>query len=185
MIGEMAHVIGRSAAGPRGVPEGGADTYDNLILLCPTHHTHIDKAPGEFPEDLLRAWKTEHEGLIRNTDAASRLSDRSDLCREVSRLLAANKIVFETLGPRSERALKDPASNLASVWQLRRIDRIVPNNRRILNVLDANAGLLTRDDVDVVEQFRVHAEAYEHHVYERVDDYPQFPQSFTDRFAIR
>ncbi len=52
IIGEMAHVIARQPKGRRGVPGGGSNSYDNLILLCPTHHTEIDKAPegAEFPQ---------------------------------------------------------------------------------------------------------------------------------------
>jgi HNH endonuclease len=62
VIGEMAHVIAKSPKGPRGVQQGGEDTYDNLILLCPNHHSEIDKAPaGTFPPDTLRDWKKQHE----------------------------------------------------------------------------------------------------------------------------
>jgi 5-methylcytosine-specific restriction endonuclease McrA len=61
-IGEMAHVIARKPGGPRGKAGGGADDYANLILLCPTCHTRIDKAPeGEYPEPMLHEWKQEHE----------------------------------------------------------------------------------------------------------------------------
>src|SRR2546428_9139485 len=64
-VGEMAHVIAKKPGGPRGKSGGGADSYANLILLCPTCHTHVDKAPGEYPEDLLKKWKSDHEGEIR------------------------------------------------------------------------------------------------------------------------
>ena len=185
VVGEMAHVIGRKPSARRGRPKGGSDAYDNLILLCPTHHTHIDKAPeGTYPEDLLRRWKSEQEDLIRKAGSATHCSTRNDLSREIMRLLASNKAVFEALGPRSEAAVKDPMSNLFSAWQLRRLDRILPNNRKILNIIDANAKLLSAEDVRIVEQFRVHAEAYEQHVYERLDTYPTFPQVFADRFSI-
>jgi len=49
LIGEMAHVVAREEKGPRGKKGGGADTYENLILLCPTHHRMVDKAPDRFP----------------------------------------------------------------------------------------------------------------------------------------
>jgi hypothetical protein len=50
VIGEMAHVIAKKPGGPRGVVTGGEDTYENLVLLCPTHHTEVDKSPpGAFP----------------------------------------------------------------------------------------------------------------------------------------
>ena len=36
VIGEMAHVVAKKPGGPRGVVSGGDDTYENLVLLCPT-----------------------------------------------------------------------------------------------------------------------------------------------------
>jgi hypothetical protein len=184
VVGEMAHVIARKPAGPRGTSDGGSDRYDNLILLCPTHHRHIDKAPeGTYSEDLLREWKTQHEDLTRNSARAAKYTTRAELRREVSRLLAANRALFEKLGPHSEGASQDPMSNMFSIWQLRRLDRILPNNRRILNVLDANANLLTTQEIRVTEEFRVHAEAYEHHVFDRLDKYPTFPRAFEHMFT--
>ena len=62
VIGEMAHVIARSPAGPRGRHAPSDNTYENLILLCPTHHTLVDKAPeGSFTPDQLIQWKSQHE----------------------------------------------------------------------------------------------------------------------------
>src|SRR6266576_528042 len=62
VLGEMAHVIPQSSKGPRGT-DGvtGPDTYENLILLCPYHHEIVDKAPADFPSELLRQWKRQHE----------------------------------------------------------------------------------------------------------------------------
>jgi 5-methylcytosine-specific restriction endonuclease McrA len=66
-LGQMAHVIAQSPAGPRGNSAGGGDAYDNLILLCPTCHREIDKTPsGVFSGFLLHSWKKEHEERIRN-----------------------------------------------------------------------------------------------------------------------
>ena len=45
VIGEMAHVIAKSPTGPRGGGVGGDDTYENLVLLCPTHHTLVQQSP--------------------------------------------------------------------------------------------------------------------------------------------
>lgn len=63
-IGEMAHIIGKKETARRSIKGGGSDSYYNLILLCPTCHTHVDKAPeGTYPESLLHAWKNEVEAL--------------------------------------------------------------------------------------------------------------------------
>jgi hypothetical protein len=186
VIGEMAHVIGRKPTARRAVPEGGADTYDNLILLCPTHHKHVDKAPeGTYSTDLLHVWKKQHEEKVRAAGTNQQFKNAEELHREIARLLAANKALHDTFGPRSEIAMRDPVSNAFSVWDLRRLDRILPTNRKILNLLDVNRQLLSNTEVELAERFRVHAEAYERHVYDRLDNYPLFPQEFARIFSIK
>jgi WXG100 protein secretion system (Wss), protein YukD/HNH endonuclease len=65
VIGEIAHVIARSPTGPRGSDKPPNDKYDNLILLCPTHHTLVDKASeGVFTPEILLEWKTLHENRM-------------------------------------------------------------------------------------------------------------------------
>lgn len=60
-IAEMAHVIPHGAAGPRHEarpPDNfEADSFDNLILLCPTCHTKIDKGLEAYPRNILLDWK--------------------------------------------------------------------------------------------------------------------------------
>lgn len=65
LTGEMAHIIAQSSAGPRGAVDAGSDSYENLILLCPTCHRKIDKSPeGTYTIDMLHIWKTEHEDWV-------------------------------------------------------------------------------------------------------------------------
>src|SRR5688500_6402408 len=55
-VAEMAHILAASTAGPRAnsaLTAAQCRAYENLILLCPTCHTFIDKAPDEFPDSLL------------------------------------------------------------------------------------------------------------------------------------
>ena len=181
----MAHVIGNKPTAARGTPEGGADTYDNLILLCPTHHTHIDKSPeGTYPVELLHEWKRQHEELISNAGKTSRYENFEKLRIVIARILASNKAIFDSVGPLSSIADTDPSSNAYLVWELKRIDRILPNNRNILNLLDANAELIEdRSAIHAIEQFRIHAESYEKHVYHRLDSYPLFPNKFAEVFS--
>ncbi|MFP5269620.1 HNH endonuclease [Coleofasciculus sp.] len=68
-LGEMAHIVADSPDGPRGesdlTPEE-RDEYSNLILLCPTHHTLIDKNPEEWTVEKLKLMKLEHEQWVTN-----------------------------------------------------------------------------------------------------------------------
>ncbi|MGO4431764.1 HNH endonuclease signature motif containing protein [Paenarthrobacter sp. RAF9] len=70
VTGHEAHIVGREENGPRGksslTPEE-RDDYKNLMLLCPTHHTEIDKAPLDYPVDYLRQIKADHEAWVRET----------------------------------------------------------------------------------------------------------------------
>lgn len=85
-VGEMAHIVGKRADGPRGgegLPTEERDKYSNLILLCPTHHREIDKNEANWPSDKLRLVKTEHEqwvsSMLERADISVPEIDNSDL----------------------------------------------------------------------------------------------------------
>jgi hypothetical protein len=66
-LGEMAHIVAKSAEGPRGdfpLPLEARDDFDNLILLCPTHHNFVDNNPLDWPVDRLKLLKHEHEAWV-------------------------------------------------------------------------------------------------------------------------
>src|SRR5215469_1636174 len=49
VIGEEAHIVAEEDDGPRGdpsMPVSERNAYPNRVLLCPTHHTLIDKDNG-------------------------------------------------------------------------------------------------------------------------------------------
>lgn len=70
-IGEQAHIRSASPSGPRHDPtfRGDIDGYDNLILLCPTHHTRVDANGGaEFTVQMLVDMRKEHEKQVQRRD---------------------------------------------------------------------------------------------------------------------
>lgn len=183
-VGEMAHIIAKSASGPRGTAAGGPDTYENLILLCPTCHRKVDKAPaGEYPEELLHDWKDHHESAIRAIGRERQFPTISALKMYVAEMLAENKALWEHFGPQSTAALTDPGSNLHIVWTLRKLDRILPNNRRIINAIEANRHLLDVQEQKAFLDFQIHATAFEANQYNRLSSYPTFPAEFERLFS--
>lgn len=65
VVGEEAHIRAQSAGGPRyerDYPRDKVDSYENLVLMCPTHHTLIDSknGAGHALKDLLKI-KEDHE----------------------------------------------------------------------------------------------------------------------------
>lgn len=64
-IGEMAHVIAKSANGPRAINgQANDNSYENLILLCPNHHAIVDKKPKKYPPHILYKMKDKHESWV-------------------------------------------------------------------------------------------------------------------------
>lgn len=68
LIAEIAHIIGYRSEGPRGrcdLPESYLNDYDNLIVVCSSCHTKIDKAEGKYTVEKLKEIKREHEKWVQ------------------------------------------------------------------------------------------------------------------------
>ncbi|MEV7322827.1 HNH endonuclease signature motif containing protein [Streptomyces sp. NPDC093970] len=93
-MGEEAHIRSAQPDGPRydaGYDAGKLDTYENLLLLCPTHHTLIDKNSGVgFSVANLKEMKASHEQLV-----TERLGAGEESQRELSERMAALLLVWE------------------------------------------------------------------------------------------
>lgn len=67
VIGHIAHIVGASRQGPRGV-EALSDTERasqvNLILLCRDHHATVDAQPRTYSVQVLRQMKRDHEARV-------------------------------------------------------------------------------------------------------------------------
>lgn len=72
----VAHIIAASPAGPRGDERRSrelAKDFRNLLLLCREDHNLIDhrSTRHQYPAELLRGWKSDHERRIETVTAIS------------------------------------------------------------------------------------------------------------------
>lgn len=177
-IAEMAHVFAANDTGPRANPqltkaERGA--FENLVVLCANCHTKVDKAPDAFPDSMMLGWKREHANKLRGLFGAVRLDDRAAARQVVEPLLTQNLAVFQQYGPHIEAAL-NPESGAAEQWKRKILTRILPTNRRVLAVLDANRHLLGVGEKTTLEQFRQHIDDLEaFHIEGSRQDASRFP----------
>lgn len=182
VIGEMAHVIAESPGGARFEPAcKDRNTYENLILLCPNHHTLVDKGPvEEFAAQKLRAWKQEHEASVSQALLTPSFAEKRELCKHLATMLAENKSIWSTFGPESQVAESNPVSSAAMIWALRKLDTIIPNNRKLIAMLKRHAFLFSVRENVICTKFVTHAEAFELSAYERQDSnaVPRFPVCF-------
>lgn len=164
-IEELAHIIGQQENGPRGNVSMSAserDEYDNLIILCPNCHTKVDKNPEIYSTKTLRLWKTEHEMKIDSSFNAPKFENRYDMFIAIQKLLSENNAVFKQYGPQSEYARTSIQSDAAKMWEIKSIDTIIPNNRRICEILSNNYRLLNENELEVFNNFKIHKEGFEY-----------------------
>lgn len=176
---ELSHMIGQSKKGPRGESDLDSterDAYENIILLCPNCHTMIDKNPSQFPVEMLRSWKLQHEEDIKNLFVTKIYKDRQTLKDAVHKLLRLNNCIFEQYGPHSS---SNPLSDAAKVWQRYILSDIIPNNRKIAHMLNANENLLKREEKETLCKFVLHQQAFEYnHISgDKMPTAPLFPKA--------
>lgn len=67
VIGDECHIISKEKNGPRhnpAYPQAKMNSYENLILLCRTHHKMIDDQSSTYSTDILKLMKTNHEKWV-------------------------------------------------------------------------------------------------------------------------
>lgn len=172
-IGEMAHIRGEKPGANRhdpGQSPAERDAYENLILLCPNHHTLIDRPENEekFPVEMLLDLKREHEAYVDGLLTTPDFTSKAEVAAHVYPLVAENHEVFVNFGPHSEIARKNPGSDAHGVWLSERLGTIIPNNRQMLNVLEQNRGLFDPDEQAVLAMFSVHVRTYDSWVMDEI-----------------
>ena len=68
IIAQVCHIRAHSARGPRGnagLSSAELNSVENLILFCRNHHGLIDDQPENYPPELLKRWKHDHEVEMR------------------------------------------------------------------------------------------------------------------------
>jgi uncharacterized protein len=105
-------------------------------------------------------------------------NNRTALRDELTRLLLSNNVIFQTYGPHSATS-DDPLTDAAEVWRREAVEKIVPTNRRIVELLDLNRDLLTPAEHKVAADYRVHADAFEaRHLFGVLNaSAPRFPEA--------
>lgn len=91
VIGEECHIISSKQNGPRHKYLPNYDTYDNLILMCPTHHKIIDDNEMTYTEELLHMLKKNHENSVfiksKNEEELNIILTKSTSVRDLVRAI--------------------------------------------------------------------------------------------------
>ncbi|WP_435078716.1 HNH endonuclease [Halococcus sp. AFM35] len=155
VVGEICHIRAQSPGGPRYDPDlndDEVDAYSNLILLCPTHHTYIDKNPEEYSIEELEGWKAEQE---EQASQAAELPDEllTELQLTDSKLETEVEVSISNAKDRYTPELHVDTSASDIFEPLGRTHSFVENVEGRLNNLDDEASSLFTDSyINLLEE---------------------------------
>ncbi|MBB5984781.1 hypothetical protein [Sphingobium lignivorans] len=176
----MAHVFAASGAGPRGtggLTEAERGSFDNLVMLCANCHTIVDKAPDAYTDETILGWKRGHAEKLKTLFGVVAFDSREAARAAIEPTLCQNRVVFDRYGPHIEAA-QNPESGAAERWKRKMLTCILPNNKRMLALLDANRILLRGNERATLELFRQHIDDLEaYHIENLNNDASRFPDA--------
>ncbi len=160
-IAEMAHVIPHGETGPRHGerPSKGfeADSFENLLLLCPTCHTIVDKDPDGYSRSTLLSWKENHLNALAHHQGIRAYEERSQVRHAVLAAMAENKAIWKELAPSDGSSFEyDPESETAKTWIQRMRGVVLPNHFRILAIIEANRHHMTGTEPQTFARYQEH-----------------------------
>ncbi len=105
-----------------------------------------------------------------------------EICETLYPILKDNEYIFFTVGPNSGANFEGELRTDLTMWYKYRSESILPNNRKIKEVLNSNSDLFDRDTSELANKMIVHIDAFEEHVQNENFDYTpyQFPQDFKE-----
>lgn len=140
-IGEICHIEALNETGARFNPNQTNEernSLSNLILMCPTHHTLIDKKPEEYTVSKLKEFKKNHENNISTQDELILIHFDIDVLG-----VTENKLDYKSID-------KDQISSfLTQVYQCELKYKVIYHSSYIDNQIN-----LFRDDdiIDIVQK---------------------------------
>ena len=182
----VAHIIGHGKNGPRSEHELAdyidKDGMSNLVMLCLKCHKVVDELENKFPVEQMQEWKSSHELKINSLFNYPQIKNERELLKQVNDLLNENKVIFEEYGPFSNKALEGTSGDALTIWRRRCLDTILPNNQRIVGLIEANKKNFPYP-WEVYRQmmdYKLHADSFRDNclLEKKVNDYKLFPREF-------
>jgi hypothetical protein len=150
--------VAHSPDGPRGKTasrDPAVDAPTNLVLLCPTCHTLVDKAPDAYPAEMLISHKVRRAAAVARVGGTVKFADRAGARAAVERLLRQNRETFNQYGPDIHDGSL-PTVEAAAKWRELVLAEIVPRNELLISIVEVNFDLASDADEIAAEHLRAH-----------------------------
>lgn len=107
--------------------------------------------------------------------------DIHSITKEIKKKLIQNFLVWNTYGPTSEEARNNPLSNAYKTWKSKKTSIIVPNNEKIVKILEKNLDKFQIEEYEACYEFIEHARDFKLHCLSDIKEgYKQFPKKFDE-----
>jgi hypothetical protein len=187
-LANVAHIIGHGTNGPRSEHELAnhidKDGIDNLIMLCLQCHKIVDELEDQFSVEQMQGWKTTHEHKIISLFDLPQIHDEKILLEKVNDLLDENRVIFEEYGPFSTQAFEGLSGDTFTIWRRRCLDTILPNNQRIVGLIEVNKKNFPYpwEIYRQMLRYKLHSDSFRDNclLEKKINDYKLFPQEFDD-----
>lgn len=129
------------------------NSYENLIILCPSCHTKFDKT-SELDEKIVKSWKEERKKQLKEFFSV-RYESFKELRDAVSPLLVENKTIYNNYYAEGRKDFWDKFES-----------RLLLNNEKLVQILQKNFHLIQSSrnqeysNLQLVKEFIVHAEEF-------------------------
>ncbi len=144
-ISEKAHIVAYS------ISEN--NSFENLVLLCPSCHTRFDKN-NEFTSNEVYSWKQIRRNELHDFFEI-KYSNFEDLKRRVQPLLVENKLIFDSYYEKNK-----------NLWDKFEVNVLI-NNKKLVALFKSNLHLFQYNWNDhysnlyYIQQFILHANEFE------------------------
>lgn len=173
ILGEEAHIISQRKDGPRGensIEASRLDLYENLILLCPTHHTLADAQPAKYTVDVLHQMKKAHESWVdRNLGGRNRAEEFHYVPDPAYERFCDHRLVHIWKYPKAHVFCcsfgSNPVEILSGIWKASGIEfKRIPR----ANLENTPECILTISEAEPEVEYRCDSEALEvtHYTYD-------------------
>ncbi len=185
-LANMAHIIGHGKNGPRSEHDLAniidRDGLNNLLMLCLDCHKIVDELERQFSVETMHSWKNKHEKELQSLFLTPNITDEQELLMQVNDFLDINDTIFKEYGPYSKNILEGQSGDGIKVWRKRCLDTILPNNQKIINIIEKNKRNFSYP-WDVYRQmllYKIHTDAFQDNCLsgEKINDYKLFPLEF-------
>lgn len=117
---------------------------------------------------------------LQQSNITDILINKNELFKKVKKYLFENKQILMQYGPPSFIATKNPLSDVYLIWKDKKASSILPNNSKIVEIIENHIDLLLIDEQEIFFKFKEHALCFELNSKNRIDSEAtiRFPKDF-------